>query len=70
VATIEDGLAWVAALCRALDVPGLTRYGMRMSDVPELVGKARVASSTKGNPIALTDAELAEIATRALGRDS
>jgi alcohol dehydrogenase class IV len=66
-ATIEDGLAWVAALCRALDVRGLARYGMRQSDVVALVGKARVASSMKGNPIALTDAELAEIATRALG---
>ena len=67
VATIEEGLDWVAALCRALDVPGLARYGMRESDVGALVGKARVASSMKGNPIALTDAELSEIATRALG---
>lgn len=69
-ATIEDGLAWVAALCRALDIPGLARYGMRQSDVVALVGKARVASSMKGNPIALTDAELAEIAARALGEGS
>ena len=61
------GLAWIAALCHALDVPGLARYGMRASDVGDLVGKARVASSMKGNPIALTDAELSEIATRALG---
>jgi len=66
-ATIEDGLAWVAALCRALEVPGLARYGMREADVGTLVGKARLASSMKGNPIALTDAELSEIATRALG---
>ena len=66
-ATIEDGLAWVAALCRALDVPGLARHGMREADVAALVGKARVASSMKGNPIALTDAELTDIATRALG---
>jgi alcohol dehydrogenase class IV len=66
-ATIEEGLDWIAALCRALDVPGLARYGMRESDVGALVGKARVASSMKGNPIALTDAELSEIATRALG---
>jgi alcohol dehydrogenase class IV len=66
-ATIEDGLRWISALCRALDVPGLTRYGMRESDVAALVGKARVASSMKANPIALTDTELTEIATRALG---
>jgi len=66
-ATIEDGLEWVADLCRALEAPGLARYGMRESDIGDLVGKARVASSMKGNPIALTDAELAEIAARALG---
>jgi len=65
-AAIEEGLDWVVALCRALDVPGLARYGMRESDVVALVGKARVASSMKGNPIALTDAELSEIARRAL----
>ena len=69
-ATIEEGLGWVAELCRALEVPGLARYGMRDSDVVALVGKARVASSMKGNPIALTDAELSEIATRALGAAS
>ncbi len=66
-ATIEEGLDWIAALCGALDVPGLASYGMRESDVGALVSKARVASSMKGNPIALTDAELSEIATRALG---
>jgi alcohol dehydrogenase class IV len=66
-ATIEDGLQWIAALCRALDVPGLTRYGMREADVAALVAKARVASSMRANPIVLTDAELAEIAARALG---
>ena len=69
LATVEEGLAWVAALCRALDVPGLARYGMRESNVAELVGKARIASSMKANPIALTDGELTEIATRALGGD-
>ena len=69
-ATIEEGLDWIAQLCRALDVPGLARYGMRESDVDALVGKARIASSMKGNPIALTDAELSEIARRALGSAS
>jgi alcohol dehydrogenase class IV len=68
-ATIEDGVEWVTSLCRALDVAGLGRYGMREADVAGLVGKARAASSMKGNPIALTDAELTEIAMGAL-RDS
>ena len=62
-ASVEDGIAWVGALCGALAVPGLGRYGMTAAHVPELVGKARTASSMRGNPVVLTDEELAEIAT-------
>jgi alcohol dehydrogenase class IV len=69
-AAIEDGLAWVESLRRALEIPGLSRYGMRRADVPRLVEKARAASSTKANPLPLTDAELAEIAEEALGDES
>lgn len=65
-ARAEDALTWVEELCRALGVPGLGRYGMTEADVPLLVTKARAASSMKANPLALTDAELTEIATRAL----
>jgi alcohol dehydrogenase class IV len=65
-ATAEDGIAFIIELCRSLDVPGLARYGVALAQVPELCAKARVANSMKGNPIALTDAELAEIATAAL----
>jgi alcohol dehydrogenase class IV len=62
-ASIEDGIAWVDDLCRALEVPKLSRYGMTAGDVPELVAGARAASSMKANPLPLTDAELTEIAT-------
>jgi alcohol dehydrogenase class IV len=65
-ARAEDALTWVEELCRALGVPGLGRYGMTEADVPLLVTKARAASSMKANPLALTDAELTEIASRAL----
>jgi alcohol dehydrogenase class IV len=58
---------WVADLCRALDVPGLSRYGMSPADVPALVDRAQAASSMKANPLALTRDELVEIAERALG---
>jgi alcohol dehydrogenase class IV len=61
-----EGLVWLAELQRELAVPGLGRYGMTAADVPALVEKAKVASSMKGNPIVLTDGELAEIAVRAL----
>ena len=43
---------------------------MQRSDVARLVTKARVASSMKGNPIALTDEELAGIAERAVAGSS
>lgn len=62
----DEAVAWVAALCRELEVPGLSAYGMTKKDVPDLVAKAKVASSMKANPIVLTDEELTEIAERSL----
>ena len=53
-ATPEEGIAWVADLCRALRVPGLASYGLGAGDVPALVERARMASSMRGNPIAIT----------------
>jgi alcohol dehydrogenase class IV len=58
-ARAEDGAAWLAALVAALGVPGLARYGVAAGDVPAVVAAARRASSMQGNPVALTDAELA-----------
>jgi alcohol dehydrogenase class IV len=56
----------VAELCRSLDVPGLSRYGMTAADVPALVDRALAASSMKANPIPLTREELVEIAERSM----
>jgi len=64
--TPDDGVAFVAALTRDLQVPGLGSHGMRPEDVRLLVDKAKQASSMKGNPLPLTDDELTEIAERAL----
>jgi alcohol dehydrogenase class IV len=60
-AAIDEGVAWIADLTRALEIPGLGRHGLTPARIPELVAKARAASSMKGNPIALTDEELTEI---------
>lgn len=65
-ATAEDGVAWVATLAGDLDVPPLRAYGITARDVPVLVAKAAVASSTRANPIVLTEAELTAILERAL----
>lgn len=65
-ARAADAVTFFESLRRDLAIPGLARYGMRGSDVDAIVAKAKVASSMKANPIALTDAELIEIARRAL----
>ncbi|MGC3999384.1 MAG: iron-containing alcohol dehydrogenase [Anaeromyxobacter sp.] len=62
----EEGIAWIAGLCRALGVRGLASLGLPPAEVPALVARARAASSMKANPVALTEAELTLIAERAL----
>ena len=62
----EEGVAWVADLCRELEVPPLRAYGIGAADVPELCRLATEASSTKGNPVPLSASEMAEILSRAL----
>ncbi|QSQ16334.1 iron-containing alcohol dehydrogenase [Myxococcus landrumensis] len=65
-ARAEDAVAWVESLREALRIPELATYGMTTERLGELVSKARAASSMKANPLVLTDAELTEIATRAM----
>ena len=65
-ATIDDGVAHIAELVLALEIPGLAHHGLVAARIPELVTKARAASSMKGNPLPLTDDELTEIATASL----
>jgi len=63
-----DGVAWVRALCAALDVPPLRTFGLAEDAVPAIVEKAAAASSMKANPVALTAAELRTILDAALGQ--
>jgi alcohol dehydrogenase class IV len=65
-ATALDGIAWVSELVRGLKIPALSKYGMSRTHFPEAVAKTMKASSTKGNPIPLTEAELTGILERAL----
>jgi alcohol dehydrogenase class IV len=57
-ATAEDGMEWVRTLTAQLAIPALGRYGITTRDVPGLAEKASRSNSMKGNPIALTTAEL------------
>lgn len=61
----EDVADWVAELTRALQIPGLTAHGLTATDTAEVVAAAQRASSMRGNPLDLTDAEVREILDRA-----
>lgn len=61
-----DGVRWVAQLCRKLEIPPLSKYGVSAVDIPGLAEKAAKASSMRGNPLPLTPAELGEIIARAI----
>jgi alcohol dehydrogenase class IV len=65
-AKAEDGVRWVAMLCRKLEISGLRAYGVEEADIDGLVEGAARASSMQANPIALTEAEMREILKRAM----
>lgn len=65
-ASAEDGVQWIAELCRRLEIPPLRAYGVGAADIDALVEKAANASSMKANPLVLNNEELREIAERAL----
>jgi alcohol dehydrogenase class IV len=65
-ATVADGVAWVQDLCAVLDVPSLAAYGATAHDIPIVVEKTAVASSTQANPIKLGPEELGHILAQAL----
>jgi alcohol dehydrogenase class IV len=65
-ASAQDGMVWVAELARDLNIPPLSAHGMTEAKIPEAVEKAMKASSTKGNPIVLTETELSEILENAM----
>jgi alcohol dehydrogenase class IV len=65
-AQAEDGVDWVRRICDDLRIPPLSTYGVTREDVPALVGKVTRASSTKGNPVVLTEQELTNVALGAI----
>ncbi|MEN7973439.1 MAG: iron-containing alcohol dehydrogenase [Verrucomicrobiota bacterium] len=65
-AKLTDALLWIKELCTQMSVPGLADLGVAESDIPDIVEKAQHASSMKGNPVRLTEAELADILRNSL----
>ncbi len=62
----QDFVDWLYRLVRELNMPTLANYGVTAEAVPELVQLSKRASSMKGNPVELTDAELSGILLAAL----
>jgi alcohol dehydrogenase class IV len=65
-ASAHDGVKWVSELVGELNIPSLSALGMSESQIPEAVEKTLKASSYKGNPIPLEEAELREILERSM----
>ncbi len=65
-ALAHDAVEWVADLARSLGIPGLRHYQLDETLGAEVVVAAAQASSMKGNPVQLTEAELHEILRRSL----
>ncbi len=61
-----DGVAWLEALCKHLDVAPLSHFGVKEEFFEEIIKKSMNASSMKGNPIDLTFDELKDILLQAL----
>ncbi|HMD88440.1 MAG TPA: iron-containing alcohol dehydrogenase [Anaerolineaceae bacterium] len=65
-ASFEDGIEFLQALITRLEIPSLSEYGIKPSDIPILVENAAVASSMQANPIQLTKTELSQMLESAL----
>jgi alcohol dehydrogenase class IV len=65
-AVASDGIHWVQNLCRQLQTPPLSAYGISAKDFPDIIEKSQNASSMRGNPIELTAAELQAILEQAI----
>ena len=64
-ARADDAIDWIHELCSHMKVQPLSLIGIRQEYFPDIVAKARRASSMKGNPIVLTDEELTQILVNA-----
>ncbi len=63
---LERAAARLRLLCREMGVPGLASFGVRKRDLPEIARQARRSSSTRYNPVELTEEDLEELLAAAL----
>jgi alcohol dehydrogenase class IV len=65
-ASAEDGVQWLGSLADSLNIPLLGEYGLKRDGFGELIEKAAVSSSMKGNPVELNEADMTMILERAM----
>lgn len=56
-----DGIQWAKNMVEYLKIPHLSAFGLSVSSFPELVDKAKKASSMKGNPVLLSNEQLLKV---------
>ena len=62
----EDAIQWLMNLCRDLNIPPLSQYGLEARHIPTLAAQSLKASSMKGNPVELSLEEIQKIIEKAL----
>jgi len=60
-AHIEEGIEWIASLCENMEIPRLSELGIKKAHFPDIIEKSKNSSSMKGNPIQLTEQEMAKV---------
>ena len=65
-ADARAGVSWVRGLCAEMRIPPLREAGLSVGDCGRLLPLARRASSMRGNPVELSDAELRGVLVAAL----
>lgn len=68
-ADIHEGIDWLQAAARELDIPPLIQWGLKEADVTELVDHAQRASSMRGNPVKLDRATVTSIIHEAMQQE-
>lgn len=62
----NEAIDWIRNLIGELKIPPLSEFGITENHFPELIDKAKNASSMKGNPVQLSSNEMMEILEKSL----
>jgi alcohol dehydrogenase class IV len=65
-ASVEDGLAWIGETLTLLGVPGLAALGLGPEQADAIAAAALASSSMRGNPVPLSQDQLAAVFLEAL----